>query len=240
MVHRTQFMSLTVITSALGLFAATAIAGPIYLNDDVGVTVALGASMSAEPFQNRSTANSLASIINLDSAAQADTHDQSTHVWVSGVSLELKFDLGTPYDLTTMHFWNYFTETYDVDGIDMIFFNEAGDEIGQLLDLEPQVSSGNPVVAENIAIDFPPGVRFINMTLSGTNGEVDFQNIGFTGTLVPSCQADTNHDGILDNGDIITFVSLFLASDIASDINGDGFLDNGDIILFVSLFLAGC
>ncbi|MFT5424695.1 MAG: hypothetical protein ACI89L_002493 [Phycisphaerales bacterium] len=54
------------------------------------------------------------------------------------------------------------------------------------------------------------------------------------------CPADTNGDGILDNGDIITFVSLFLASDITADMNGDGILDNGDIITFVSLFLAGC
>jgi len=54
------------------------------------------------------------------------------------------------------------------------------------------------------------------------------------------CPADTNNDGILDNGDIITFVNLFLASDPAADMNADGFLDNGDIITFVNFFLAGC
>ncbi|MFT5423153.1 MAG: hypothetical protein ACI89L_000927 [Phycisphaerales bacterium] len=59
-------------------------------------------------------------------------------------------------------------------------------------------------------------------------------------TMPPPCPADTNGDGILDNGDIGTFVTLFLAGDIAADFNGDGILDNGDIGGFVAAFLAGC
>jgi hypothetical protein len=54
------------------------------------------------------------------------------------------------------------------------------------------------------------------------------------------CLADTNGDGILDNGDIGTFVALFLAGDLAADFNADGILDNGDIGAFVVAFLAGC
>jgi len=238
--HRAQFVSLAAITPALGFFTMNTAAQPIYLNDDAGVTVSLGASMAAEPFANRTTQDSLASIINLDSASDVDAHAQSTHVWVSGGHLEVDFDLGDTYDLTTMHFWNYYTETYDVDNIDMIFYNEAGVEIGQPIGLQPQISGGNPVVAEHIAVAFPPGVRFINMTLSGTNGQVDFQNLGFTGMLAPDCQADTNNDGILDNGDIGGFISIFLDGDLAADFNGDGILDNGDIGAFVAAFLAGC
>ncbi|MFT5422862.1 MAG: hypothetical protein ACI89L_000631 [Phycisphaerales bacterium] len=60
------------------------------------------------------------------------------------------------------------------------------------------------------------------------------------GTLSPPCYADVNWDGILDNGDIGLFVSLFLSADPAADLNGDGILDNGDINTFVTLFLAGC
>ena len=56
----------------------------------------------------------------------------------------------------------------------------------------------------------------------------------------PSCPTDTNNDGILDNGDIGTFVSLFLAGSITADFNGDGILDNGDIGTFVLAFLEGC
>jgi hypothetical protein len=59
-------------------------------------------------------------------------------------------------------------------------------------------------------------------------------------TRVPPCPADTNGDGVLDNGDIGTFISLFLAGDLAADLSGDGVLDNGDIGTFISLFLGGC
>jgi|GEM_PF-6885864 len=240
MIWCTRSISLTAVASVIAVVAATAVAQPIYLNDDAGVTVALGTSMTAEPFANRSTADSLASIINLDSASDVDSHAQSTHVWVSGGHLEIDFDLGASYDLSMMHFWNYYTETYDVDDIGMIFYNEAGVEIGVPIAIEPSVSSGNPVVAEHIVVAFPPGVRYINMTLTGTNSQVDFQNIGFTGTLVSGCSADTNNDGILDNGDIGAFVTLFVAGDLAADFNGDGILDNGDIGAFVAAFLAGC
>jgi len=54
------------------------------------------------------------------------------------------------------------------------------------------------------------------------------------------CPADVNADGVLDNGDIGAFVTLFLAGDLATDFTGDGILDNGDIGAFVTLFLAGC
>jgi len=56
----------------------------------------------------------------------------------------------------------------------------------------------------------------------------------------PPCPADINGDGILDNGDIGTFVQAFLTGSPAADFNGDGFLDNGDIGSFVAAFLFGC
>ncbi len=264
MTHRPLSVLLAAITAALGFAAATAAAQPVYLNDDAGVTVALGASMPAEPFQNRTTASSLASIIDLDNASVADTHAQSTHVWITDLSLELDFDLGASYDLTTMHFWNYFTESFDVDDIDMIFFDEAGTEIGQILDLAPSLSAGNPVTAENIEIAFPSGVRFINMTLSGTNGEVDFQNIGFTGTLVPpapTCPGDIaddfgtlGSDGMVSFGDFLALLGLVgpcpggpppppgCPGDIADDFGtlpplggSDGMVSFGDFLALLGL-----
>ena len=53
-------------------------------------------------------------------------------------------------------------------------------------------------------------------------------------------QTDLNGDGILDNGDIQTFLALFLGGDLGADLNGDGILDNGDIQTFLTLFLGGC
>lgn len=56
----------------------------------------------------------------------------------------------------------------------------------------------------------------------------------------PPCDADLNHDGVLDLGDIQTFIPLFLGRDPAADFNHDGILDFGDIGAFIAAFLAGC
>jgi len=159
--------------------------GVIYLNDDTGVVVSLGSSMPPEPFANRTTEASLASVAELDTPETIDPHTQSTHVWVSGADLELDLDLGDAFDLSTMHFWNYNGEGFDVDEIDMIFYDDALNEIGRIDDLTPALGSnaGGGIVAENISLEFPAGVRYINMWLRGSNNEVDFQNIGFTGSF---------------------------------------------------------
>lgn len=66
----------------------------------------------------------------------------------------------------------------------------------------------------------------------------------FTATILstpePVCIADLNGDGILDSGDIQTFIGFFLVGSITVDLNGDGILDSGDIQAFIQLFLAGC
>jgi len=73
------------------------------------------------------------------------------------------------------------------------------------------------------------------------NGNADAgESYVIFGRDIPPCLPDLNKDGVVDNGDIIAFVSLFLTGNITADLNGDGILDNGDIITFVSLFLAGC
>lgn len=167
-----------------GIGAGGASAAPIYLNFE-NISVALGDSMAAEPFANRSTADSLASIIDAPSADASEDHTQSTHVWVNGGVLELDFDFGVEYDLTTLHFWNYHGEAYDVDDVDFTFFDGAMMEVGTLLDVEPALggSGGNPIFAEDYALAFPSKVRFVNVVLSGDNGQVDFNNIGFTGEV---------------------------------------------------------
>lgn len=164
--------------------AGPAAAAPIYLNFE-NISVALGDSMAAEPFANRSTADSLASVIDAPSADASEDHTQSTHVWVSGGVLELDFDFGIEYDLTTLHFWNYHGEAYDVDDLDFTFFDASMMEVGTLLDVEPALggSGGNPIFAEDFALAFPAKVRFVNVVLSGDNGQVDFNNLGFTGEV---------------------------------------------------------
>lgn len=169
--------------SMLGSIPNTAFA--IYLNDQ-NITVALGSSMAAEPFQNQTTAISLANIIDAPSAAAGENHiSPTTHVWVSGGSLELDFDFGAEYDLTALHIWNYFTEQFDVDNIDFNFFDSNNTFVGSLLNVTPQLggAGGNPIFAEDIALSFPSNIQFVNTVLTGSNGQVDFNNIGFTAEL---------------------------------------------------------
>jgi len=156
----------------------------VYLNEQ-NTIVSLGEGMLAEPFQNRSAADSLASIIDAGAADSPEDHNQQTHVWVSGRPLSLRFDFGTEYDLRQLHFWNYFAEDFDVDNVDFTFFDESNNVVGNLLNIVPKLggNSTNPIFSETIPLSFPSNARFVNAVLTGSNNEVDFNNIGFTGKL---------------------------------------------------------
>jgi hypothetical protein len=160
----------------------------VYLNDQ-NMSVALGSTMLPNPFENRSTASSLASIIDLPSATASELHNQTTHVWVSNGVLELNFDFRRDYDLTTIHFWNYHTESYDVDNIDFKFYDSNNNLIGTLPNYTPTVggsapSDSTPIFAQDYSLALPSKVRYVNAVLSGSNGQVDFNNLGFTGKIM--------------------------------------------------------
>ncbi|MFT5422329.1 MAG: hypothetical protein ACI89L_000086 [Phycisphaerales bacterium] len=82
--------------------------------------------------------------------------------------------------------------------------------------LEGTLSDGSPL---RISIGYSPVIRLMHKAY---------------------CVADMNADGILDLGDIQSFIALFLTQDLATDMNGDGIVDFGDISAFVAAFLAGC
>ncbi|MFG0307226.1 MAG: GC-type dockerin domain-anchored protein, partial [Phycisphaerales bacterium JB040] len=64
--------------------------------------------------------------------------------------------------------------------------------------------------------------------------------IGVASSMIIACPADMTGDGILDNGDLSAYVSVFLAQGPAADFSNDGIVDNGDISLFIEAYLAGC
>ncbi|MEO1177149.1 MAG: PEP-CTERM sorting domain-containing protein, partial [Pseudomonadota bacterium] len=57
-------------------------------------------------------------VIDAPAADAVDDHNQSSHIWYSfpdpSDGLELIFDFGVSYDIATLHFWNYFGESFDV------------------------------------------------------------------------------------------------------------------------------
>lgn len=195
----------------------------IYLNDDAGVTVEVGPNSSGA-FVNVSVAQSLANIINLDADTDAEVHTQSSHIWWNPGPLELLFDLGEEYRLSALHLWNYTGETYDVDTIDIDLRDASGTLVGNV-NLEPALGTsgtgGNGVtgiLAQDIALSLQLRVRYLTVTVAGSNGQVDFNNMGFT--AIP-CYAseDSDGDGVPDAGDNC----VFRANPAQRDTDGDGY-----------------
>jgi hypothetical protein len=133
--------------------------------------------------------------IDAPSADAEEFHNQTTHIWYSGPvgpGLELLFDFGTQYDFSTLHFWNYTGESYDVDNIDFTFFDASNSQVGAL-SIVPALGSTPGIRAQDIVLAAPLNVQFVTAFLSGTNGQIDFQNIGFTANLsTDRCTIDPN------------------------------------------------
>lgn len=54
------------------------------------------------------------------------------------------------------------------------------------------------------------------------------------------CRVDLNHDGFVDFGDYLAFLTLFDGLDPRVDLNADGFVDFADYLVFLNEFEAGC
>ncbi|MEL7514893.1 MAG: PEP-CTERM sorting domain-containing protein [Pseudomonadota bacterium] len=158
-------------------------AATVYLNKD-NISVSVGSNTGPGSSNNTfSGGQTIEKVIDAPAADAVDDHNQTTHIWYSfpdpSDGLELIFDFGVSYDIATLHFWNYFGESFDVDQVDFSFFNSLGDLIGTETILPPLGSStGN--LATDIALVSPLNTRTVSAFLTGTNGQVDFQNIGFT------------------------------------------------------------
>jgi len=179
------------ILAAVATLAAAQAQGAYLNQSNISVEVGPGttATTSNNTFNNGAT---IVKAIDAPSAVAEEFHDQSTHLWFSGGTLELLFDFGEQYDLTTLHFWNYTSEDFDVDSLLFTFFNGSNTQVGQL-GLEPALGSSPGIRAQDIVLAAPLNVRYVTALLSGSNGQIDFQNIGFTGSLsTDRCEIDPN------------------------------------------------
>ncbi|MGI9325762.1 MAG: PEP-CTERM sorting domain-containing protein [Pseudomonadales bacterium] len=168
------------------LLTGGAHAAPVYLNID-NIDVMVGAGTSPGSFNNTfNGGQTIDKVIDAPSAIAEEFHNQSTHIWFTadelGGGLELEFDFGTEYDITTLHFWNYTAEGFDVDNLSFTFFNDARVEVGSL-DVIPDLGSSPGILAQDYLLAAPLNVQYVTVFLSGDNRQVDFQNIGFTAEL---------------------------------------------------------
>lgn len=101
-------------------------------------------------------------------------------------------------------------------------------------------TTGSGVSSSN----FPTAITSFPRGFSAVSGWASDHRPVIVDLILPEpstpCLADVTGDGIVDNGDIGAFVSLFLAGDPAADFTGDGVIDNGDIGAFVTAFLTPC
>ncbi len=168
---------------SLALLAMQVGAAPVYLNID-NISVAVGAGTSPGTFNNTfSGGETISKVIDAPSAAAEEFHNQETHIWYTadavGGGLELVFDFGRAYDISTLHFWNYTSEAYDVDNINFTFYDGAHGFQGSL-SVSPDLGSSPGIRAQDIELAAPLNVQYVTAILSGSNRQVDFQNIGFT------------------------------------------------------------
>lgn len=173
------------LAAALALSSGSAATASVYLNKDL-ISVAVGAGTSPGQFNNTFTNSpglTIDKVIDAPSAEAEEFHDQNTHIWFTadtvGGGLELLFDFNQEYDISTLHFWNYTAEAYDVDMLDFTFFNAVNELMGSL-SIFPALGSPGGIKAQDILLDAPLNLRYVTVFLSGSNRQVDFQNIGFT------------------------------------------------------------
>lgn len=180
----TQSLLFASLTSAAGVSASAGIPlQDVYLNVD-NITVAVGANTSPGSFNNTfSSGSTIDKVIDAPSADAEEFHNQTTHIWHTadqvGGGLELVFDFQLDYDISTLHFWNYNGEGFDVDNIDFTFRDSLGAEVGSL-SIMPDLGATPAIVAQDIPLAAPLNVRSVTAFLTGDNRQVDFQNIGFT------------------------------------------------------------
>ena len=98
------------------------------------------------------------------------------------------------------------------------------------------------------AFGAPPNDSFASMielvvsagAFTASNAEAFIDDVSVTGTLIPVCRADFNHDGVVDFFDYLDFVDAFSANNPSVDFNGDTVIDFFDYLDFVDAFSSGC
>ena len=148
------------------------------------IEVSVGAGTSPGTFNNTFlNGQTINKVIDAPSADAEEFHNQITHIWFTadsiGGGLELEFDFKQEYDISTLHFWNYTGEDFDVDNVDFAFFDASSVQVGSL-SIMPALGTLPGIKAEDIALAAPLNVQYVTAFLTGTNRAVDFQNIGFT------------------------------------------------------------
>jgi len=78
---------------------------------------------------------------------------------------------------TTLHFWNFTGESYDVDNIDFMLYDSSNALLGNL-SIMPELRSASGILAPDSSLSVSLNTQYVITFLTDTNRQVDFQNIG--------------------------------------------------------------
>lgn len=106
------------------------------------------------------------------------------------------------------------------------------------------MGSGAVLAIQTTVLDLasdPRGVVYASGQFASAGGSVDARNIAMYDCLADECVADLGSPfGVLDLGDVQTFVAGFTTRNAISDLDSNGVFDLVDIQAFVAAFIAGC
>ena len=112
---------------------------------------------------------------------------------------------------------------------------ETGDEgIARVVGIEDRGNGQFAIRVEGVA----EGTTALHVIADdGGNRPVELMPVPSVQVVEPQLTADVDGNGIVNQGDLVAFVRLFVAGDPAADANGDGIVGSGDVAAFVELFL---
>ncbi|MBI1190268.1 MAG: hypothetical protein GC200_06250 [Tepidisphaera sp.] len=125
-------------------------------------------------------------------------------------------------------------------GHPLAFQMQAFDASGVMVDSDTLTTAGwsQMTVASNA------GIRSVTLRVltSGVN-TVTFDDLLAVPEMPPSCDADVNQDGVVDQGDVDYLVNVIAGGEnptgIDADFNGDGVADQGDVDAIIDVIAGG-
>ncbi|MFG0304746.1 MAG: GC-type dockerin domain-anchored protein [Phycisphaerales bacterium JB040] len=134
----------------------------------------------------------------------------------------------------------------DNDGLPDALYLSSADFVNQALALEPgatlEVTPGQPIyLLDNFAwVRLEDLLAASEGCVSFDRGQICFVTEQEEEPEKPACLADVNPDGVLDHGDILAFVRLYIDRDPGADLDGNLRIGPNDVRVFLRAFLTGC
>ncbi|MDX2118612.1 MAG: lysyl oxidase family protein [Planctomycetota bacterium] len=122
-----------------------------------------------------------------------------------------------------------------------LWFNAVPERDGNEISVETvRLVPGAQSCAVLNSAHIPPGTWWVYAEITNGGGTSGSWSDGTITLLDEHCDADLNHDGVVNATDLDTFLAAFAEGDVISDINQDDFITFEDFDDFIEHLEAGC